>query len=227
MNVIEKIKGQLIVSCQALEHEPLHGAEYMAKMAIAAKAGGAAAIRANGVADIKKIKKVTQLPVIGLIKKNYPGFDIYITPTTKEIKALAKAGCDVIALDATNRPQVDGVSLADKVKLIHELGILALADVSTFDEGVNAEKVGFDLVSTTLSGYTPYSPQDETPDYELVGKLSKTLKIPVIAEGRIYTDEHLSKILEQKPYAVIIGSAITRPQVTTSRFSKIIKEFRL
>lgn len=223
MNLIEQLKGRLIVSCQALEHEPLHGSHHMRKMALAAKNGGAVAIRANSVVDIIAIKEETNLPVIGLIKKDYDGFEIYITPTVKEIKELAASGCEIIAMDATNRPQVDGISLEDKVKLIHELGLLALADVSTFEEGVNAEKVGFDLISTTLSGYTDYSPQVEEPDYELVGKLVKVLKVPVIAEGRIYTDEQLEKILEQKPYAVIIGSAITRPQVTTTRFAKIIE----
>ncbi|HKL60834.1 MAG TPA: N-acetylmannosamine-6-phosphate 2-epimerase [Acholeplasma sp.] len=218
MNILEIIKGKLIVSCQALEHEPLHGSSIMRKMAKAAKEGGAVAIRANGKADIIEIKEETNLPVIGLVKKDYSDCAVYITPTMTEINELIESGCEIIAMDATNRCQPDRVSLKEKVDLIHGANLLAMADISTFDEAIFAESIGFDLVSTTLSGYTPYSRQDEGPDVLLVGQLVKALKIPVIAEGRIATVEHLRAIKEQNPFAIVVGSAITRPQMITKRF---------
>jgi N-acylglucosamine-6-phosphate 2-epimerase len=218
MNIIKQLKGKLIVSCQALEGEPLYGSHIMRKMALAAKEGGASAIRANGVEDIKAIKEETNLPIIGLIKRDYPNCDVYITPTVKEIKELIGSGCEIIAMDATDRCHPDGVSLKGKVDLIHEAGLLAMADISTENEAIEAEKIGFDLVSTTLSGYTPYSKQQEKPDVELVGTLVKKLSIPVIAEGRITTIEDFKAVKAKKPHAIVVGTAITRPQTITKRF---------
>lgn len=223
MDLIEILKGKLIVSCQALEDEPLHGSIYMRKMALAAKEGGAAAIRANGVLDIKAIKEEVDLPIIGLIKRSYESCDVYITPTKKEIMELVESGCEIIAMDATNRCQITFQELKEKVDLVHQHGLLALADISTYNEGLNAEKAGFDIVSTTLSGYTKYSTQSEEPDYKLVKQLKKALKIPVIAEGRIFNDCQLKKMLKSKPHAIIIGSSITRPKVITERFVKVIE----
>ena len=219
MNVLEQIKGKLIVSCQALEHEPLHGSHIMRKMAKAAKEGGASAIRANGVSDIIEIKAETGLPVIGLIKRDYPKCDAYITPTIKEIDELIASGCEIIAMDATNRCHPDAISLKAKVNRIHQANLLAMADISTYEEAVHAQELGFDVVSTTLSGYTPYSPQQEAPDCELVGRLVKDLRIPVIAEGRIFSVEDIKMIKAQNPYAIVVGSAITRPQIITKRFA--------
>lgn len=221
--MLEKIKGKLIVSCQALEGEPLHHPKIMAKMALAAKLGGAAAIRSNSVKDIKAIKKEVDLPVIGLFKKNYHDSDVYITPTQKEVLALIKSGCDMIALDATHRRRPNGESLESLVKFIHQHHRLAMADISTLEEALNAEQIGFDTVSTTLSGYTPYSKQCDEPDFELIEKCVKSLKIPVIAEGRISEVSHLEKILTYQPHAVVIGSAITRPQLITEKFVNVFK----
>ncbi|WP_025724532.1 putative N-acetylmannosamine-6-phosphate 2-epimerase [Acholeplasma granularum] len=216
--MLELIKGKLIVSCQALENEPLHGPEIMRKMAKAAKEGGAVAIRANGINDIIAIKEETNLPIIGLVKRDYPGCDVYITPTIKEINELIKSGCEIIAMDATNRCHADNVSLKSKVDLIHEAGLLAMADISTYEEAIFAEQIGFDMISTTLSGYTPYSRQLVGPDIELVRDLVRDLNIPVIAEGRISTVEEIIEIKKYNPHAIVIGSAITRPQAITKRF---------
>lgn len=218
MDILEQIRGKLIVSCQALEHEPLFGSAIMKKVAKAAQEGGASAIRANGVSDIIAIKEETKLPVIGLIKRFYEGCDVYITPTLKEIEELISTGCEIIAIDATDRCHPDNVSLASKVKRIHEAGILAMADISTYEEAVNAKSIGFDLISTTLSGYTPYSRQEESPDVELVGRLVRDLDIPIIAEGRISTTEDIIAIRKEQPYAIVVGSAITRPQLITRKF---------
>lgn len=218
MNVLEKIKGKLIVSCQALENEPLHGPHIMRKVAKAVKEGGAVAIRANGYDDIVAIKEETGLPIIGLVKRNYKNCDAYITPTVKEINELIASGCEIIAMDATNRCHPDNVSLVNKVKMIHDAGLVAMADISTYEEALYAESVGFDVVSTTLSGYTPYSEQLIGPDIKLVEKLVKDLKIPVIAEGRITTVEELKQIKALNPFSIVIGSAITRPQTITQKF---------
>lgn len=221
--MLKTIKGKLIVSCQALEDEPLHHPMIMAKMALAAKMGGAVAIRSNSTEDIMAIKKEVDLPVIGLYKKNYHDSEVFITPTKHEVLALINSGCDMIALDATQRKRPNGEILQHLVDFIHEHGRLAMADISTLDEAIQAEKLGFDCVSTTLSGYTSYSPQQEEPDYDLVFECVNHLSIPVIAEGRISNEEQLRKILIQKPYAVVIGSAITRPQLITEKFVRVIK----
>lgn len=224
--ILDKIKGGLVVSCQALENEPLHSPYIMGRMALAAKEGGAVGIRANSVLDIKAIKEVVDLPIIGLIKKDYPNSKIFITPTMKEIDELIEAGVEVVALDATLRPQADGVSLEDKLKYIHSKNVLAMADISTYEEGVNAAKLGFDLISTTLSGYTNYSNQNNGPDVELVKRLVNDTNANIVAEGKIFTEEDLTNILSVKPFAVVIGSAITRPQLITARYNKIIKDFK-
>ena len=130
----------------------------------------------------------------------------------------------MIALDATHRKRPNGEMLHHLVEFIHEHGRLAMADISTIDEAVAAEELGFDCVSTTLSGYTPYSPQQEEPDYELIKKCVEKLHVPVIAEGRISDANQLRTVLKQNPYAVVIGSAITRPQLITEKFVKVINE---
>lgn len=219
----EELKGKLIVSCQALEDEPLFGSLVMGKMALAAKMGGAAAIRAQGTDDIAEIKKVTGLPVIGLIKKNYPDSDIYITPTMAETEALIASPCEIIALDMTMRPRPNREKLLSLVKAIKGSGKLILADISTFEEGIMAEEFGADAVSTTLSGYTPYSPQQKKPDLELVAQLSEALSVPLIAEGRLGTPELLRAAMDAGAYAAVVGSAITRPQLITADFVKALE----
>lgn len=213
------IKKRLIVSCQALEDEPLHGASYMAKMAAAAIEGGAVAIRANSATDIEAIKQYNQIPVIGLVKRNYVDSDVYITPTKKEIDELLGVGTDVIALDATNRKRPNNEDLKELFDYIHSNNTLILADVSNFEEGITAFDLGADMVSTTLSGYTDYTQYGlEGPDMTLVEELAKHTERPIIAEGRVNTPEEAKITLEKGAYAVIVGSAITRPQLITKRF---------
>ena len=168
--MLEIIKGKLIVSCQALPDEPLHSSFIMGRMAKAAKEGGAVAIRAQGVEDIIEIKKVTELPVIGIIKREYSDSEIYITPTKKEVEELSKTKCEMIALDATNRVRPNNESLEEIIKFIHELGILVMADISTYEEAVNAQKLGCDCISTTLCGYTSYSENYDGPNLERIEK---------------------------------------------------------
>lgn len=224
-NVIELIEKGLIVSCQALEDEPLHSSFIMSKMAFAAKQGGATGIRANSYEDIVEIKKAVDLPVIGIVKRVYEDSDIYITPTIEEIDELVRAGSNIIALDATDRTRPNGKSLEAFIKEIREKyhGLILMADVSTYEEGIRAFELGFDIVSTTLSGYTPYSKKLDNPDFELLERLVKEVTVPVIAEGRIWTPEDAKKALEIGAHAVVVGTAITRPREITRRFKDVIE----
>lgn len=224
--MLKKIKGKLIVSCQALEDEPLHSSFIMGKMGLAAKIGGAAAIRAQSAEDIKEIKKVTGLPVIGLVKRNYEDSNIYITPTKKEVDELLTTDCEVIALDATMRERPNNEELKELIYYIHKNKRLVMGDISTIEEGINAEILGVDCVSTTLSGYTPYSRQEDSVDLNIVEKLSHRLYIPVIGEGKISTPDDLKRVFKCGAYAAVVGGAITRPQLITSKFVDAINSER-
>lgn len=221
--MLDKVKGRLIVSCQALENEPLHSPFIMGRMAKAAMEGGAVGIRAQGVEDIIEIKKVTGLPVIGIIKRNYEDSDIYITPTKKEVDELLTTGCEMIALDATNRVRPNNEDLKELIKYIKENGVLVMADISNYDEAIKAQEYGVDCVSTTLSGYTPYTKTLEGPDFVLMERLVKDLEIPVIAEGKVNTPQDLKRVFELGVYSSVVGSAITRPQLITEKFVKVIE----
>ncbi len=216
---VAQVRGRLIVSCQALPHEPLFGAEIMARMAVAAQAGGASAIRANTPPDIAAIRRSVDLPIIGLFKEDFPGYPVFITPTLDHAKAVAKAGADVIALDATARPRPQPGDLADFIAAIHDAtGLPVLADISTPAEGVAAVAAGADLVSSTMSGYTPYSSQQVGPDIELVAALAAAVDVPVLAEGRYRLPEQAAAALAAGATAVVVGGAITRPLEITRWF---------
>jgi N-acylglucosamine-6-phosphate 2-epimerase len=229
MDILQHIKSGLIVSCQALEDEPLFSPMIMGRMAVAAKEGGAVAIRANGGKDIQAIKGEVNLPVIGIVKVNYSNSPIYITPTLKEVDEISSAGAEIVAIDATGRVRPDGMLLKDFIAGIKRKypNLLVMADVSTYEEGVDAERYGADLISTTLSGYTENSNYTTYPDYELVHLLSRKLQTPVIAEGRVSTPEEALKCLQLGAWAVVVGSAITRPQLITKAFTEKIKQFHL
>ncbi|MCW3060027.1 MAG: nanE [Capsulimonas sp.] len=217
-----RLRGGLIVSCQALPGEALFGGEIMAKLAVAAERGGAVGIRANSPVDIAAIRAVTTLPIIGLYKVDVADYDVYITPTLRDAQAVADAGADMIALDATDRPHPEGTTAEFIAAVRAATGLPVLADISTFDEGVAAQAAGAEFVSTTMSGYTPYSPQLEGPDLELVTRLASALDVPLFAEGRIHTPEQARAALDAGAFAVIVGGAITRPQQITERFARAV-----
>ena len=208
----------LIVSCQALENEPLHSSFIMGKMALAAYQGGATGIRANSVSDIKEIKKNVNLPIIGIIKKDYENLVPYITPTMKEVDELVSEGVDIIALDATiNQSEEFLKEVINKYK-----NQKFMADISTFEEGKRAEEIGFHYVGTTLIGYTEQSKNLEK--FEILEKLIKECKFAkVIAEGNFNTPEQARKAIDMGAFAVVVGSAITRPQLITKTFSDALK----
>ena len=220
--VLEQIKGKLVVSCQALPHEPLHSSYIMSRMAVAAMEGGAAGIRAQSVPDINAIAEVCHLPIIGIIKRNYDDSEIYITPTMKEVDELLSTRAEIIAMDATCRKRPGGIPVRDLVDRVHEAGRLAMADCSTFEECRAAQETGFDIVSTTMSGYTDYSPRLEGPDFDLIRRCAEELAVPVIAEGKIHYPEDLKKAFECGAFSAVVGGAITRPQEITARFVKIL-----
>ncbi|CAM2076463.1 MAG: N-acetylmannosamine-6-phosphate 2-epimerase [Clostridium sp.] len=222
--VLKAIKGGLIVSCQALEDEPLHSSYIMMRMAKAALEGGAIGIRANSPEDCKEIKNNVNLPMISIYKRVYGTSNVYITPTINEVKELLPIKPEIIAVDATRRERPDGKSLEEFFKEIREVydGLL-LADISDLEEGIKAEKIGFDMVSTTLSGYTDYTLDRSKPDIELIKSLRESIKIPIIAEGNIDSPENAMKCLEAGAWAIVVGGAITRPQLITKKFVEYIK----
>lgn len=218
-DLLSRLHSGLIVSCQAEANEPLHGSDHMAAMAVAAAEGGAIGIRANTPMDIAAIRHVITLPIIGIYKLDVPGYAVRVTPTLASAVQVAQAGADIIAIDGTARPHPDGLNLIERICLIHEqTSCPVMADIATYDEGEAAEQAGADIVATTLSGYTKASPTQDTPDFELLQKLVSTLKVPVIAEGRIATPEHAYQALTLGAFAVVVGSAITRPQWITAKF---------
>ena len=215
---IENLKGKLIVSCQALPDEPLHSSFIMGRMALAAKQGGASGIRANTPEDIKEIKTQVDLPVIGIIKRNYDDCEIY---------ELMEAKPEIIALDATISSRPNGQTLD---KFFHQIkekypDQLLMADCSTIEEALHADELGFDFIGTTMVGYTKQSKNlkiDEN-DFEILRTILSKVKHPVIAEGNINTPEKLKRVLELGAYCAVVGSAITRPQLITKTFADAIK----
>lgn len=224
---IENLKGKLIVSCQALPHEPLHSSFIMGRMALAAKEGGAFGIRANTKEDIKEIQRMVDLPIIGIVKRDYEDSSVYITPTMKEIDKLMEVKPEIIALDATGDVRSGGLSLDDFFKQIKEKypEQLLMADCSTVEEALHADELGFDFIGTTMVGYTKQSQhmRIEENDFEILREIVAKAKHKVIAEGNINTPEKAKRVIELGAYCVVVGSIITRPQVITKTFSQVLE----
>ena len=215
--VLRRLRGGLVVSCQAQPGDPLHGPTFMAAMARAAVAGGAVGIRAEGPPDVRAVRQAVDVPVVGLWKQGATG--VYITPTVDHARAVAEAGAQIVAIDATGRPRPDGSTMPEVVAGLRRTHhCLVMSDVSTVAEGVAAAAAGADLVATTLAGYTPYSRRGPGPDLELVAALAARVEVPVVAEGRIATPQEARAALDAGAWAVVVGGAITRPELITARF---------
>ncbi len=228
MNFYEKTKGKLIASVQALEDEPLHSSFIMGRMARAVAQSGAAGIRANSIEDIVEIKKEVDLPIIGIIKIDYQGSEVYITPTKKEIDELLSIGVDVIAIDSRDLKRLPGNELEELLRYGKEKSpeTLFMADCSNLNEIINADKLGFDIVSTTFFGENPETNLGNifNDDMNVIEEIiSNTNNAQIIIEGHVDTPELASRILSRykdKILTIVIGSAITRPQFITKRFVK-------
>ncbi|HCE8953075.1 TPA: N-acetylmannosamine-6-phosphate 2-epimerase [Raoultella ornithinolytica] len=225
--VLDNLKGKLIVSCQALDNEPLHSPFIMSRMAVAAEEGGAEGIRANSVADIAAIKQLVSLPVIGIIKRDYPDSEVFITATMKEVDELMSVGPELIALDATARPRPGGQRLDALVAEIRAKypSVLLMADISTAEEALTAQSLGFDCVGTTLYGYTAETKGHALPENDcgFLRDVLAAVNIPVVAEGNVETPTLAARCLELGAHTVVVGGAITRPQQITARFAAAIK----
>lgn len=224
--MLEKVKGNLIVSCQALPDEPLHSSYIMSKMALAAMEGGAKGIRANSKQDIIEIKKEVDLPVVGIVKRDYEDSPVFITATCKEIDELIESGCEMIAMDATIRKRPDDIELSKLVSYTREKNsdIQLMADIATLEDAVQAEQLGFDCISTTLHGYTEETSESKLfhNDFKFLKDILENVNIPVIAEGNVITPEMYKRCMELGTYACVVGGAITRPRDITKRFVNMI-----
>ncbi len=223
--IFESIKGGLVVSCQALPEEPLYSSFIMGRMAYAAFLGGAIGIRANTVVDIQEIKKNVDLPIIGIIKKNYGDNPVFITPTMEEVDALVEEGVEIIALDATGRVRPDGKVIEEAFPLIRAKypNQIFMADCASYSDAKKAVELGFDCIGSTLAGYTEETEGVSLPDFTLIEKMVNDFHVPVIAEGGISTPEELEKVMSFGVHAAVVGSAITRPLEIIKKFKSVVK----
>ncbi|MCI9541729.1 MAG: N-acetylmannosamine-6-phosphate 2-epimerase [Lachnospiraceae bacterium] len=224
---VQQLKGKLIVSCQALPHEPLHSSFIMGRMALAAKEGGASGIRANTKEDIVEIQSQVDLPIIGIVKRDYEGSNVYITPTMKEVDELMEVKPEIIAVDATGRLRPGNVGLPEFFHKIKENypGQLLMADCSTVEEALYADSLGFDFIGTTMVGYTEESKgmKIEADNFLILREIIAKATHPVIAEGNINTPEKARKVIELGAFCVVVGSIITRPQLITRSFAEALQ----
>lgn len=223
--LIESLRGQMIVSCQAEGDDPFNVPEYVALFARAAMMGGAKGIRTEGTEKIKAVRRVVDLPVIGLLKSRFGDGSVRITGTVEEVAELVATGCDIIAIDGTFRERegMTGPEFIARMRRLYPDSVF-LADIATYEEAAACEQAGAHCVSTTLSGYTPDTRTDSpVADFALIEKASGCLSVPVFAEGRINTPEDAARAVSLGAYAVITGTAITRPRVVTQWFVKAIK----
>ena len=221
--ILVSLRGGLIVSCQAPTGAPTDSPEILAAFARSAEIAGAVGIRANYPRNVEAIATAVKLPIIGILKREVPGFEVYITPEYKDAEEIAAAGAHIIALDATDRPRPGAHRFSELVKRIHdELGLAVMADISSFEEGIQAAESGADLVATTMSGYTAYTVEKlaQGPDIDLVRRLASESSAPIICEGRIHNPAQAREALGAGAHAVVVGTAITAPIWITQQYTK-------
>jgi len=232
---IDDLKKGLIVSCQATAQEPMRDSMIIGRFALAAEIGGAVGVRVNGVADILAAKQLVKIPVLGIIKNEYPGYYCYITPTLRDVEAVYRTGAELVAVDASSLTKPGGLDAETLIKEIKKNfpDLLLMGDISTLEEGQIAEQAGADLISTTLAGYTPHTKNQNPdtimelspPDIELVELLTRRVKVPVVAEGRYWDERNAIKAFEAGAHNVVIGAGITRPQIITKKIVDCITPY--
>ena len=221
----EALRGRLIVSCQASEGDPLDNLDTLTRIATSVLRGGAGGLRAEGVPRIAAFRAITERPIIGLIKSRDANGDIYITPNFRSAKAVSDAGADIIALDCTARRLTAPEPWPELIRRIHtELDLPVLADIATLEDAIAAERAGADSVATTLYGYTPETANTRTVSWPLIQSMVTQLTIPVLVEGHITDPQEVCRALDLGATAVVVGSAITRPQAITARFAEAIRK---
>src|SRR5436190_3843775 len=224
--LISRLKHGIIVSCQSEGNDPFNSPEYISLFAKAAEMGGACGIRARESENVRAVCAAVSLPVIGITKGEFPDGSVLITPELQDVQDLIDAGAAIVAADVTNRTRPSGLSGRQFLsECRNRWNIPLMADISTLEEGLAAEEQGISLIGTTLAGYTPYTKimSEDEPDWNLLKELVKRAKTPIIAEGRIWTPGQAKKALEFGAYAVVVGTAITRPRVVTNRFVDALK----
>lgn len=223
--LIQHLRNKLIVSIDVSPGNPCSDLDFIVAMAHAAMVGGAGAIRVGGIKEIKAISSSTSMPIIGFIKRDYPDYSIVrVTPTFQEAIQVANSGAQIIAIELTGRVRPDGLSDEEIVqKIKQELQVPIVADISTFDEAINAEKAGVDIIATTLVGYTPQSQQTDAFDFGLLKKLCQRINIPILAEGHITSPREAQKAVQMGAHGVVVGSMISKPHVITEKYSREIK----
>ncbi|MDW8109359.1 MAG: N-acetylmannosamine-6-phosphate 2-epimerase [Candidatus Kryptonium sp.] len=221
--ILKRMENGIIVSCQPDELGLFSDVKFIVEFAVSAELGGAVAVRIEGVENIRAVKSKVRIPIIGIIKSRYPEGDVLITPDLNSVEKIIEAGADIVAIDVTARDK-----RFDIFKQVREnyKNVILMADVSTYEEGIKSAELGADIIATTLAGYTPYtkhSYKKYEPDFELVHKLSSSLDVPIVAEGRIWTVEQIKKMFDLGAFAVVIGSVVTRPRLIVQRFVEEIK----
>ncbi|MEZ4498033.1 MAG: putative N-acetylmannosamine-6-phosphate 2-epimerase [Thermomicrobiales bacterium] len=222
---LASLNGELVVSCQAREANPLHGPLFMAAMAAAAVIGGAAGIRADGVEDIEAIAKAVgpDVPIMGILKVKMPDGSLFITPTAESARQVIGAGANLVAVDGTRRERPGGDSLRQVIEAIHAEGGVALADCGTMDHARYSLECGADAIGTTMAGYTPDSIMTAGPDFTLLEDMVRRGAAPVFAEGRYWTRQDAKRALDLGASFVVVGTAITNPTEITRRFVSAMK----
>jgi N-acylglucosamine-6-phosphate 2-epimerase len=206
----DALRGRLVVSCQAPEGSPLRDPYVIARFALAAERGGAAAVRIDSPDHIRAVREVCRLPVIGLHKQVHAGSEVYITPTVSSAEGVCDAGADIVAVDATARPRPEGHTLRMVIDAVRARGTaVIMADVATLDEGMAAIDLGVDLLATTLSGYTHEAPSRPGPDFDLLAALAHRTHLPVVCEGRVRTPQDVRRAFDAGAFTVVVGGAIT------------------
>ncbi len=224
-NLLKTLENQLIVSCQAPKNSPLFEPQIMTAIAGACVLNGVKTLRIDTPDHVRTIKsKYPDITIIGLWKQMNLGSEVYITPRFEDAIAIAEAGADLIAIDATRRPRPNGETVENLIKRIHqELGKLVMADIDTVENALFAEEMGADLVGTTLYGYTSETKHLKPPGYEILSKLEHKLNIPLICEGGIDNPDMAKKALEMGAYGVVVGTAITGIDLKVQAFLQSLK----